>query len=98
MIEAPKGKLVVDDIVPYNLGHAYTIKMGQYIRVIGRTTVDFVAFNMDNLIERFDQSRTKTNQAKIFITKGDALISKHNNTMLTIVEDCWQPAKVGRFC
>ncbi len=63
MIEAPKGKLVVDDIIPYNLGHAYTIKMGQYIRVIGRTTVDFVAFNMDNLIERFDQGRRSYLQA-----------------------------------
>ena len=89
MVEAPQGKLLVEDVIPYNTGRAYSVKKGQYIRVIGRTTVDFVAFSLDNLTERFDQSRTKPNQAKIFITKGDVLISKHNNVMLTIVEDLW---------
>jgi len=39
------------------------------------------------LRERFDQARTKANQRKVFISTGDALISKLNNTMMTIVED-----------
>lgn len=47
-------------------------------------------FNLHNLSERFDQARTKTNQLKIFITKGDVLYSKDNNVMMTIVEDTWK--------
>ena len=70
-------------------GAAFEMKRGQRIRVIGRSTVDFVVFNADNLSERFSQARTKSNQAKIFITKGDVLFSKHNNVMMTILEDTW---------
>ena len=89
MIEAPPGKLLEDAVILYNTGRSFTVKKGQYARVIGRKTVDFVAFNLNNLSERFSQARTKTNQAKLFITKGDVLFSKHNNVMMTIVEDTW---------
>ena len=89
MIEAPPGKLLEDEVIPYNTGRSFTVKKGQYARVIGRRTVDFVVFNLDNLSERFSQARTKSNQAKLFITKGDVLFSKHNTVMMTIVEDTW---------
>ena len=46
-----------------------------------------MAFRLNDLSERFDQARTKTNQVKIFITTGDVLFSKRNEPMLTIVED-----------
>ena len=55
--------------------------------------MDFVAFNLANVRERFDQARTKTNQAKIFISTGDQLISKLNNPLLTIVEDTFKEGK-----
>ena len=55
--------------------------------------MDFVVFNLQDLRERFDQARTKTNRAKIFITTGDQLISKLNNPMLTIVEDTFKEGK-----
>ena len=89
---ATQRKLLVDHVMPVSKdgdGAGFELKNGQYIRVIGRSTVDFVAFNRHNLMERFDQARTKTNQLKLFLTKGDALISKDNNVMLTIVEDTW---------
>ena len=89
MIDAPQGTVLVDEVIPYNTGRSYTVKKGQHIRVIGKTTVDLVVFNLDNLRERFDQGRTRSNQAKIFISKGDVLISRQNDTMLTIVEDTW---------
>ncbi len=82
--------LVEDVVVPKNSGRAFTLKKGQHIRIIGESTVDFVAFNMDNLKERFDQARTKVLQGKIFISTGDKLISKLGNPMLTIVEDKYQ--------
>lgn len=75
------------DIILKNSGRAYVVKKGQRLRIAGKSIVDFVAFNLDDLTERFDQARTKTNQVKIFISTGDVLFSKRNNPMLTIVED-----------
>jgi uncharacterized protein len=75
------------DHISKNSGRAYVVKKGQRLRIAGKSIVDFVAFNFDDLTERFDQARTKTNQVKIFISTGDVLFSKRNNPMLTIVED-----------
>ena len=80
-------------IVPKNSGRAFVVKKGQRLRIAGRTVVDFVAFNLHNLRERFDQARTKTNQVKIFISTGDQLISKLNNPLLTIVEDTFKEGR-----
>lgn len=74
---------------PHGNGAAFEIGKGELFEVIGRWTVDFVAFDKDNLKNRFDQARTKTNQLKIFVTAGDVLISKDNDVLLTIVEDEW---------
>jgi uncharacterized protein YcgI (DUF1989 family) len=73
--------------VPKNSGAALELSKGQRLRIAGRSIVDFVAFNLHDLTERFDQARTKTNQVKIFITTGDILYSKRNNPMLAIVAD-----------
>jgi uncharacterized protein YcgI (DUF1989 family) len=77
-------------MVPKNSGAAFEVKCGQRLRIAGVSIVDFVAFNLHDLTERFDQARTKTNQAKIFISTGDALYSKRNNRMLTIVADTFE--------
>ena len=81
------------EIVPKNSGAAFAVKQGQRLRIAGRSIVDFVAFNLHDLMERFDQARTKTNQVKIFISKGDILYSKRNNPMLTIVEDTFREGR-----
>ncbi len=96
-----RGPTVVDafvtavksEVIPKNSGRAYVVKRGQRLRIAGRTVVDFVAFNLHDLRERFDQARTKTNQAKIFVSEGDQLISKLNNPLLTIVEDTFKEGK-----
>jgi hypothetical protein len=80
-------------VVPKNSGRSFVVKKGQTLRVAGRTVVDFVAFNLHNLRERFDQARTKTNQVKIFISTGDQLFSKLNNPLLTIVGDTFKEGK-----
>jgi uncharacterized protein YcgI (DUF1989 family) len=79
--------------VPKNSGAAFELMKGQRLRIAGRSIVDFVAFNLHDLNERFDQARTKTNQAKIFISSGDVLYSKRNNPMLTIVEDTFSEGR-----
>jgi hypothetical protein len=57
-------------------GRPSRFKEGQRLRIAGKSIVDFVAFNLHDLQERFDQARTKTNQVKIFISTGDVLYSK----------------------
>jgi uncharacterized protein YcgI (DUF1989 family) len=79
--------LLVDEVVAYNTGRAFPLRKGQVIRIIGRNTVDFVALNANDLRERFDQARTKSNHYKVYVSKGDTLFSKRDNVMLTIVED-----------
>ena len=83
-------KLIDDLIIAKNTGKALTVKSGHNIRVIGESYADFVAFNLDNLRERFDQGRTKMNAGKIFISNGDKLVSKFNRVMLTIIEDTYK--------
>jgi uncharacterized protein len=79
--------MLKSQVVAKNSGAAFEVKRGQRLRVAGKSIVDFVAFNLRELTERFDQARTKTNQVKIFISTGDILYSKRNNPMLTIVAD-----------
>jgi uncharacterized protein YcgI (DUF1989 family) len=85
--------IVSREIVPKNSGAAFAVKRGQRLRIAGVSIVDFVAFNLHDLTERFDQARTKTNQAKIFISTGDTLYSKRNNRMLTIVADTFEEGR-----
>jgi uncharacterized protein len=80
-------------VVAKNSGAAFEVKKGQRLRIAGKSIVDFVAFNLHDLNERFDQARTKTNQVKIFISTGDVLYSKRNNPMLTIVEDTFKEGR-----
>ncbi len=85
-------KLVLEHVVPADkdgAGFGFEMQKGQIVRLIGKSTVDFVAYNKDNMREKLDQARTKTNQLKIFLTKGDKIISKDNNVMLIITEDTW---------
>ena len=79
--------ILKSQVVAKNSGAAFEVLKGQRIRVAGRSIVDFVAFNLRDLTERFDQARTKTNQVKIFISTGDVLYSKRNIPMMTIVAD-----------
>ncbi len=83
-------KTISESVIDPNTGQAYEVKKDQYIQIYGRSIVDFVAFNLHNLNERFDQARTKADQGKIFISTGDYLISKFNNDLFQIVEDTFK--------
>jgi len=85
--------IVKSQTVPKNSGAAFEVRKGQRLRIAGRSIVDFVAFNLHDLTERFDQARTKTNQVKIFISTGDILYSKRNNPLLTIVDDSFKEGR-----
>lgn len=80
-------KLLWERNLPRNAGYTFELKSGEAVRFTAQTILDFVCFNRNNLRERFDQARTKANQRKVFISAGDLLVSKLNNTLMTIVED-----------
>src|SRR4026209_2702737 len=82
--------ILKSSVVAKNSGAAFEVKKGQRLRIAGKSIVDFVAFNLDDLTERFDQARTKTNQVKIFISTGDVLYSKRNTRRVRIVEDTFK--------
>ncbi len=85
-------EVVTDVLLEPRTGGAWLVPRGHHIRIIeteGGMIGDFVAFNADNLRERFDQGRTKANQGRILITKGHVLYSKSNTVMMTIVEDTY---------
>jgi uncharacterized protein YcgI (DUF1989 family) len=91
--EGRRMVLLKAQIVRKNSGAAFELRQGQRLRIASKSIVDFVAFNLADLTERFDQARTKTNQAKIFISTGDILYSKRNHPMLTIVEDTFKQGR-----
>lgn len=82
--------IIHNETVPVNTGSSWVVLKGQSIRITFRSVMDFVAFNLHNLYERFDQARTKANQGKIFISTGDVLYSKLNNVMMTITGDTFK--------
>jgi len=84
------GKMLWERQLERNTGFAFDVAAGQSIRITSQTIIDFVCFSRENLRERFDQARTKANQRKVFISTGDLLISKLNNTMMTITADTFK--------
>ncbi len=84
------GPIVQEVTIPRNSGRAFELMKGQVIRVIGTTIADFVAFNRDDLTDRFDQARTKVYNRKIFISTGDVLMTKSNRPLLTIIKDTYE--------
>ena len=83
---------IFEKLIPSRKGAALTVAKGKLLKVIdveGGQIVDFVVINANNHSDRFSQARTKANQGKIFISKGDKLYSRFNTVMMTIVEDSY---------
>src|SRR5436305_15290588 len=73
--------------VLHNTGWAGELEQDQVIRISATTTVDFVCLRRQNLRERFDQTRTKGYNMKLFITTRDKLICRNKQNMMTILAD-----------
>jgi uncharacterized protein YcgI (DUF1989 family) len=54
--------ILKSEVVAKNSGAAFELEKGQRLRIAGRSIVDFVAFNLIDLTESFDQARTKNHQ------------------------------------
>ena len=82
-------KLIEEADMPYNSGKGFVVKKEQRIRLLARSHIDFIPFNLDDMRERFDQGRTKAHNGKIFISTGDKLYTKFANPIMTIIEDTY---------
>jgi uncharacterized protein YcgI (DUF1989 family) len=80
-------KVLREDVVPANSGWAQPVATGQVLRLTAMTIIDFVAFNADDLGERFDQARTRVYNLNIYLTAGHKVFSRHNNHMMTMIAD-----------
>jgi uncharacterized protein YcgI (DUF1989 family) len=73
--------------VPAGQAWAGIVRRGSHLRIRSRRVVHLVAFDNANRRDRLDDSRTKGNAARMFVTGGSRLISKFNRDLLQIVED-----------
>jgi len=77
-------------VIQYNTGKAFIIRKGQRICIAAESIVDYIAFNADNLKERFDQATTKGYNGRIFISSGNSIYSNYHNPMMTILKDTYK--------
>jgi uncharacterized protein YcgI (DUF1989 family) len=66
---------------------AGVVPKGHHLRIRSRRVVHLVAFDNASRRDRLDDSRTKGNVARMFVTVGSKLISKFNRDLLKIVAD-----------
>jgi len=87
-MSSPPANRVIE--IPRASATAFEINEGESLRVVsveGKQVGDFVAFNKDNLVERFSQGRTRSENGKIRISVGDRLFSNLCNVMFEITRD-----------
>ena len=77
-------------LVPARHGVAVRVKAGDALKVVntyGNQVLDTWAFNASDLDEYMSMAHTRSRNSRIFVAAGDALVSNHRRTMLTIEED-----------
>ncbi len=78
------GKLLETIDIPPASGKSFVVKQDQILRIIdieGQQVGDFVCFNLHNLSDKFSAGRTRRNNNKLRVTKGDRLFSNLSSTM-----------------
>jgi uncharacterized protein YcgI (DUF1989 family) len=81
--------LIKPSIMSVAVGQAWAgvVPKGHHIRIRSTRIVHLVAFASSNRRDRLDDSRTKGNAGRMFVTIGSKLISKFNCDLLQIVAD-----------
>ncbi len=84
--------IITEYIAAPNTGWAGHMKQGQVLRLTAQTIIDFVAFNSNDMAERFDQARTRVYNLNIYLTEGHKVFSRYNNHMMTMTRDGFKGA------
>jgi uncharacterized protein YcgI (DUF1989 family) len=80
-------KVVKREVASPNSGWASEIRAGQILRLEARTIIDFVAFDLDDLNDCFDQARTKEASGCIYMRCGDRMLSRAGAPMMRMLAD-----------
>lgn len=85
------GKRLIETIeIPPATAKSFKAMSGQVLRIIdinGKQVGDFISFNLHDLSEKFSSGRTRTNNSRLRVTKGDRLFSNNCNVMYEIIDD-----------
>jgi uncharacterized protein YcgI (DUF1989 family) len=77
--------VVKREVAARNSGWASEIRGGQILRLEARTIIDFVAFDLDDPTECFDQARTKEASGSIYMRRGDRILSRSGLTLMRML-------------
>jgi uncharacterized protein YcgI (DUF1989 family) len=80
-------RIVKREVAPRNSGWASEIRGGQILRLEARTIIDFVAFDLDDPADCFDQARTKEASGSIYMRRGDSILSRSGLTLMRMLAD-----------
>ncbi len=80
-------RIVKREVAPRNSGWSSDIRAGQVLRLEARTIIDFVAFDLHQFAECFDQARTKEASGCIYLRRGDAVLSRSSKHLMTMLAD-----------
>ncbi len=80
-------RIVKREVAPRNSGWSSDIRAGQILRLEARTIIDFVAFDLHEFTECFDQARTKEASGCIYLRRGDAVLSRSSQHLMTMLVD-----------
>lgn len=76
--------------IPARYGIAIRVKAGDGLKLInlrGNQVFDTWAFNSADLAEHMSMAHTRSRNSRIYVNRGDSLISNHRRPILTIEED-----------
>jgi uncharacterized protein YcgI (DUF1989 family) len=77
-------------IIPPRSGVSFTLKRGEYLKVIdpqGEQVADLVAFNLHDTGEAISSGRSLDYASKIYLSTGDPIYSNRSQVLLRITQD-----------
>lgn len=77
-------------VVSGGYGYAFQVKKNQLIKITdleGQQVIDLLAFKKDNYKEFLSVTHTRSALRRLYLEKGDALLTNDSNPFLEIVED-----------
>ncbi len=101
-INVPNHTVLEDTVVNAGKPWSRVIKAGEYLRLIdleGQQAIDFICYNADDPLDRYNAANTVKLNGNIYLGKGAGLWSLRARKMMTIIEDtCGMHDTIGGCC
>lgn len=101
--ERPIGGSVLEDVT-LQPGQEWgrLVRRGEHLRIVdleGQQAVDFLCFDHDDPLDRFNAANTMKIAGNIFVGKGSGLYSDRAKTLMTVCDDtCGRHDVIGGCC